>query len=96
MEADKSNMAGLAEYRLDIGGRGRKGVEVCFTGVGSSSAPLSPGLARTMIIQNATDNRVGAKRSISYFIVLNIHNWIGLQYRKDSCPEALDACSTRD
>ena len=87
-------MSGQAEYKLDVGGGGWKGVEVCFTGVGSSSAPLSPGLALTMIIQHAADSRDSAKTTISYFMVSNIHNWIGLQYRKDSSAEALDVCST--
>lgn len=33
VEADKSNMAGQAEYELDVGGGGRKGVEVCVSQV---------------------------------------------------------------
>ena len=33
VEGDKSNMAGQAEYELDVGGGGRKRVEVCVSHV---------------------------------------------------------------
>ena len=62
---------------------------MCFTRVGCSSAPLSRGLAGTVVIQHAADSRASAKRSKNYFMVQKIQNWIGLQYRKDRFFESL-------
>ena len=86
-------MAGQAENKLDVGSEGRKGVEVHVSQVLVILTLTVPAALLCRIASHGLWSSSSAETVISYPRVENIHNWTGLQDRKDSPPEALDVCS---
>ena len=86
-------MTGQAENKLDVGGGGRKGVEVHVSQVLVILTLTIPAVLLCRVASHGLWSSSSAETVISYLRVKNIHNWTGLHYRKDYPPEALDVCS---